>query len=634
MNTLYDFLQTDAQISVALEYFINAPIITIDTETNGLDPHTNRVLLIQMSIGNYTVIIDMTTSNSLAQRDMDSKVWRMMVAILTSSALKIGHNIGFDFKMLRAWFGCDMTNMYCTMLAERMLTSGKVVESKYPSLKSIVPIYTSLTEADMKKQIREDFYKGYVMDGFSKDQLDYSARDVQVLHPIYWKQMHLLQQEGLMRVAGLEFSVIAPMSLMEYYGVNINVPHWRKVLEDIGRERVEVRAKVQQHLQPLVKQRSVFDNFCSISIDSPAQLVTALQKLGIVVESTGKGVLDKLKGDHPIIPLLLEYRKYNRLITAYGEELLAKINPTTGRLHCNFKQIGADSGRASSNNPNLQNIPGDSKFRHGFIAPDGYVCIAADYSQQELRCIGALSRETHMIEAYRRGEDIHSQATAGIYGIPLKIIEETLASIDIKQREGRYSEITPEEEAIKKKRGIAKSCNFLLSYGGSYIRLAMVAGIPEEEAKHAVNTYFNLYPKVKRYIDVEGARAVQQGYSETLSGRKRYYTLPPTTDPDYRKIEAAIKRQGVNHGIQGVCADITKQAMVYIHKDACARFGNGNAYLWGSVHDELLVFAKQQIATEVEQMVVKNMEKAFYDFIPEEVCPIKVDSKRGPMWLH
>jgi DNA polymerase I len=634
MQVRYDFLQTDEQIMEGLKYFITAPLIAIDTETTGLDPHTDTLLLIQMSNGEYIIIIDMTTDNALTRKDTESPVWKMMHAVLAGNALKIGHNIGFDFKMLLAAFGYEMVNMYCTMLAERVLTSGKDIVNKYPSLKSIVPKYTTWTEKEMKKEIREDFYMGYVLNGFTTEQLDYSARDVVVLHPIYYAQMEQLQKDNMSQVAGLEFSIIAPISLMEYYGVNIDTVYWRKTLLEVEEERVKVRAEVQAYLRPLEKQKSLFDDFCGISVDSPSQLLKALQDLGIDVESTGKNVLDKLKGDHPILKPLLQYRKLNKLMTSYGDSLLAKINRITGRVHGNFKQIGADTGRMSSDNPNLQNIPGQSKFRKGFIAPKRYVCLGADFGGQELRVLAFLSGDRTMREAFQNDEDLHTKTASGIFGIPYSVMETALQSLDKKKDEQRFSEITTEEEMMKAKRAIAKSANFLISYGGSYLRLAAVADIPEDEAKKIINDYFALYPGLKAYIDNEGNKAIAQGYSSTLLGRRRYYSLPSPMDPDYKKIESAIRRQAVNHTIQGASGDMTKLAVYYVHKAFCEKFGNRDAYIWAAVHDEIQTMVKEELVEEATKVLVEAMTQAFHAFVPREICPCKVDAKHGPFWIH
>jgi DNA polymerase I len=630
----YDFLQTDEQLERGLQYFLQAPLIAIDTETTGLDPHSDKILLIQMSDGNYTVVIDMKIRNSLSLKRTESNAWKLMVAVLTGTSVKVGHNIGFDFKMLRSAFGCNMSNMFCTMLAERILTSGKDLINKYPSLKSIVPKYTDVTEKDMKKEIREDFYMGYVLKEFTRDQLEYSARDVLVLLPIYYAQMQQLRLDNMMQVAALEFNIIEAISLMEYYGVNIDTVHWRQTMVEVEEERVKVRAEIQDYLQPLAKQKSLFADFCPISIDSPSQLLKALQDLGVEVESTGKNILDKIKGSHPVVKPLLKYRKMNKLITSFGETLLEKINPVTGRLHCNFKQIGADSGRMAALNPNLQQIPSDSKFRQGFIAPEGFKCISADYSAQELRVLAFLSNESNMLEAYWRGEDLHNKTTSLVYGIPMQVLSEVLDNLDKKKAENRFNEITKEEEDFKHKRGISKSTNFLCAYGGSYKRLADVANIPEKEAMYVIDTFFESYPALKKYIQNEGQKAIAKGYSETILGRRRYYNLPPTSDPDYGRIEAAIKRQAVNHTIQGASAEMTKLAVYYAHQKFINSFGNQDAYLCLSIHDEIVAMCKKGIEKEVESVLLGAMQQAFEYIIPPDIIPFKAESSIGEFWIH
>lgn len=642
MEMPYRYLTTDEEISGALGELLNAPLIPLDTETTGLDPHQDSLLLLQLSHAYNNFVIDCyTADNSISRKDKDSPVWKMLRDIVTGPATKIGHNIGFDYKMVKSHFDFEITNVFDTMIAERLLTAGKEVGKKFVKLKTIVPKYTQLTERDMNKEIRAGFYSGYVIEKFSSEQIEYAARDTHVLLPIYWAQLFQLQDEGLIPTAELEFQVVPVVASMEYTGIDLDIDVWEKAIVEINQERLEKRRLVERTFKEanLEKQKALFEEFCTISIDSNPQLIEALRGLGIQVEeSTSRSVLEKLAHEYPhyVLEALLSYRAHQKLVSSYGEGLLDKINLVTGRLHGQFHQMGADTGRFSSRDPNLQNIPSDDKcvLRDCFVAPEGYICLGADYSQQELRVLAAFSGEKNMLDAYQRGEDLHTQTTSRIFKRELDELKQLLESREQKLKEQRGEEVTTEEKEAVSQRKIAKSINFLIAYGGTSKRLAAQARITEDFAAEVMRVHGEEFPALKTFIITEGNRALRNLYSQTVLGRKRYYTLPSFHDDQYKRIEAAIRRQGVNHIIQGSSADITKKALVLIDNRFTERFGRENAYIWGVVHDEIQTIVKESVLDEAQDILTCSMEEAFETFIPKDVCPIKVDAQHGSHWVH
>jgi DNA polymerase-1 len=636
MEIPYTYARTDEEILNALLDFPKMPLVGIDTETTGLDPHTAELLLWQFSNGQSNVVIDCTVENAISKKDEASPVYRLLRDIcVKQDYLKIGHNIGFDFKIIKKNLGFEMSNLYDTMIAEKILGAGRDFPTNgYQKLDVVVPKYTKITTKEMNKSLRKGFYSGYVRTGFTKEQLEYSARDVHVLQPVYWGQIFKLQQDGLVSVSQLEFDIIPAVAMMEYHGVNMDIQYWKGLLEEAEAKMATLRKEIQHYLKPLAKQKSVFEEFCEISMDSPTQLGNALRGLGLNVESTGKDILDKISGSHPILKPLLEYRNHAKFTSTYGEKLLAKINPITGRIHGSFKQCSTSTGRQGSENPNMQNVPSKQKFRRGFIAPVGFKCVGADLGGQELRILAFLSKSKGMLSAFQRGEDLHNNTTSEIYGIPLQDLKDLLQSLDRKLEEHRYDDITDEERKWKKNRTLAKSSNFLTSYGGSHFKLSQTAGIPEDEAKRIIAGLFKAYPELKTYIDVEGKKAVEQGYSLTIMKRRRYYNLPSASDSDYFKIVSSIKRQAVNHTIQGSASSMTKLAIKYAYKDFSTKFGNDNAYIWASVHDELQSMVRKDLEEEAKEVLVASMKRAFYELIPETMCPCVVDAKSGDFWIH
>jgi DNA polymerase I len=638
MQINYKYLQSNNEINTALDDLLNSPLITLDTETTGLDPHQDRVLLLQMGTIQNNYVISLLAENDLTQKVQDSPIWRKTVDILTNDSTKIGHNITFDAKMLKSHFGVEITKVYDTMLAERILTAGKSIK-KMARLDELVPLYTDLTTQAMKKKVREGFYSGYVLSEFSEEQIVYSARDIAVLLPIYWGQNAKLVEEGLIATAELEFQVIPVTASMEYQGVDFDLNKWNHAIADLNTERLLNRRIVEKMLKEnnLEKQRAVFDDFCTISVDSNKQVLQFLKQLGLPLEdSAASPVLERMVHMHPIIEPLLKYREQQKLVTAFGDNLLTKINPFTNRLHGSFLQIGADTGRFSAREPNLQQIPSDQKcsLRDCFIPPPGYVALGADYSQQELRVIAVASGEPNMLMAYAQGEDLHTVTTAFLFKKEISDLKQLLSSRENKIAAGDLDKITADEKEVVRMRKISKSINFLICYGGTYKKLANTARVSEDFAQEVMYNHGKAFPKLKEFIYREGNNTLSNMFSRTLLGRKRYYTLPDRNDPDYGRFEASIKRQGVNHIIQGTSADITKQALVNVLNEFNKKFGNKNAYLWAVVHDELQCMVREDLVNEASLVLSKCMEDAFYRFIPEDQCPMKVDTQSGPHWVH
>jgi DNA polymerase-1 len=638
MEIRYAYLQTDNEISGALEQLLKAPLLAIDTETTGLDPHTSDLLLLQISDVQNNYVFNLLADNSFSRKDVTHPNWKMLQAILQGPATKIAHNMVFDFKMMRAHFGYEMKNLYDTMLAERILTVGKEgVPKKMPALKNIVPKYTDLTSADMKKGIRAGFYAGYVIKEFSEAQIEYSARDTAVLLPIYYNQMFQLQDQDMVGVMELEADVIPVIASMEYMGVNLDIEVWRRAIKELDAERVHHRRQANEYLKPLSKQESLFEDYCSLSVDSNTQMIKALRQLGLPIEdSVNRQVLERLEVEHPIIKSILEYRKLQKLVTGYGEGLIDKINPITGRLHGSFGQI-VDTGRTSSRDPNLQNIPSAEKcaLRDCFVAPEGYVCLGADYGAQELRIIAAVSGEDNMLTAFKQGKDIHTSTAALVFKRDIDEMSALLKSREHKLNSQQSDLVTKEEKEANSQRKIAKNCNFLIAYSGGPTKLAATANITENFAKEVMGNHARAFPALKDYIRDYGNLALQNLYSTTLLGRKRFYWLPDTDSPDYFKIQAAVKRQGVNHVVQGTAGDMLKAAMVLTHNNFDDKFGRENAYLWSVVHDELQCIVREDLVEEAQKVLVDSMQQAFYKFIPEDVCYAKVDSQWDPHhWVH
>ena len=319
--------------------------------------------------------------------------------------------------------------------------------------------------------------------------------------------------------------------------------------------------------------------------------------------STAEDVLLKLQDRHPIIPQILEYRSLTKLIGTYLDSFPKLINPTTHRLHTVYNQTVTATGRLSSSNPNLQNIPirteRGREIRRAFVARDeDYLLLAADYSQIELRIIASLAGDRHMIDAFANHYDIHAATAAKIYGLPM-------------------------DQVTKDLRRNAKSVNFGIIYGISAFGLSEQLGIPRKEAAALIDEYFAQYPDIKHYIDANIAFAREHGYAQTLLGRRRYLT-----DINSRNASARTfaERNAVNMPIQGTSADMIKIAMIRIYREF-QRLGLKSKMIL-QVHDELVVDCYRPEEQQVRAIVDDAMRNA----LPLSI-PIEVGIDTGPDWL-
>jgi DNA polymerase-1 len=316
--------------------------------------------------------------------------------------------------------------------------------------------------------------------------------------------------------------------------------------------------------------------------------------------STDAASLEKLRGQHPIIDLLLQYREVEKLRSTYGTGLLAEVGPD-GRIHATFNQTVARTGRLSSDQPNLHNIPVRSEegrlFRKAFVPAPGFELLVADYNQIELRCIAHLAEDPGLIAAFAEGRDIHTATAARVFGID-------------------PSQVTPDQRAK------AKMVSYGLAYGMEAYGLGQRLNIPTEEAALILEAYFSAFPAVKAYMERTVAEARMRGYTETLFGRRR--PIPELSSPNYR-IRQAGERQAMNAGIQGLAADIFKVALV--HLDQALEAGGYRSRLILQVHDEVLVEVAEGEHDEVADLVLRTLRGA-----AELRVPLEVNLAFGPTW--
>jgi len=584
----YTYINNEADAREAMSILDAYPAYAIDTETTALNPFEAKWELLQIGVQDKAFVFDVRCDTE--RSSLHPSVLNPILA--APDKLKILQNAAYDMKIIKHNLGYYLTNIYDTMLAEQLLHLG------IPGVKAgLAPIMLRYLGIHMPKEPRETF-KDYNQE-FQPFQLEYAANDVVALHLIRDLQNAQLAREGLENAAQLEFNFTIPLCEMEMNGITIDTNKWMRIMEEVDVERLETKKIIEDILSEYEDQNTLFGSSL-INIDSNAQLKKALGKYGLELENTSVGTLEKHKG-LPVIDAILDYRKANKLISTYGETLLERINKYTGRLHTSFKQM-VSTGRMSSNNPNLQNIPRSQKFRSCFVAPEGYSLITADMSGAELRILGNLSRDPIFVEAYATGQDLHTRTAAEIFEVPYDKVE-------------------------KHMRTAAKSINFGLCYGMSPVGLSARLKISKKEAENMITKYFNRYKGVKRFLDNAAKDAVRNRYTQTVSGRKRYYNMPPYDHPDRKKIQGGIERQGMNAGVQGANADTIKEAMCIIVE----RLKDYDAKILLCVHDEVVIEAANNQKYEVAELISKAMVDGFGKYF--SVIPMETDALVGPCWL-
>ena len=591
----YEYITNSEDAIRILEKIERYPIIEVDTETTGLDALTDKVVLLQLGVAGRSFVFDVRKGNVNAQ------IFKPLLE--DKDHLKILQNAVFDYKFLKTNFGVEINRMYDTMLAEQLLFLGLNPKA---SLQYLAAKYFHL---NMPKDVGPTFEK--YNQKYQEFQLRYAANDVSLLRDIYNLQLPQLKQQGLMRVAKLEFEFISVLSEMELNGITLDVEKWRKIIDEMTIERDLLRTQISEILSPTIDQTTLF-GVSLLNLDSPMQLVKSLNTLGIPVESTDVKVLERYK-DNPIVKSVLDYRKYEKFITTYGEALISKIHPKTGRLHTDFTQM-VSTGRLSSRDPNLQNIPKEQRYRSCFVPAPGYKFVTSDMSQAELRILADYSRDPAFLEAYATGQDLHTRTACDMFDITPEIVA----------RDKKLSDGDPNKKGYRE---ATKAINFGLIYGLTEVGLARRLGCSERKAKDLIDKYFNKYRKIKEYLDKSGKFAVINRYSTTISGRKRFYKLPEPSDPTFNKIRGSIERAGKNGPIQGSNADTIKQSMVYIVE----RIREYDAKLLLTVHDEVIVEVREDQVEEVSSIVSQCLVDGFAEFFHE--VKMEADALIGDCWL-
>jgi len=599
---------------------LKANELYIDTETTGLDIFLSKWLLLQIAVEHSIYILDI--------RKIEPEVINYIINLIKDSNKKvIAHNAKFDLKVIYNNTKELLTNVYDTMIAEVLINQG--IATQFFSYEGLVEKYIGVS---LNKEIRKSFidYDGEI----TNDQINYSAEDVLYLKSIKEQQIKILSSQKQSYTLDLESKLIPAVISMELNGVLIDEDYWRELIVENSTRLLETKEKLLDYILENLKLNK-FNNLLeiadtlkipaktkklraelesigvefskpwlreNINLNSPLQVKTLLNILGVHVKSTGEKEISPYKEKFEIVSLLLEYRGYEKQVSTYGENILEEKHPLTKRWHFEYNQLGTYTGRFSVSR--MQQIPHEQRFRKAFIASENYSILSADYSQQEYRLAGALTGEPRIIEAYLAGKDMHTSTASLAYKVSMDLV-------------------TPSQ------RQRAKSINFAVLYGSTASGLAYNLGIPLNEAEELLKLFYSGYPRFKEFKEYAEETIWKLKYSTTPLGRKRYFKNIKIFEggiEEYSKYERRVKREGWNHMIQGWGADITKIAMNNIFYENPF---NG-LYLYNQAHDEIDLEIEDQYQDEIAKFVEDCMLRAEQPQLKE--IPAKIDYRILKYW--
>ena len=588
----YNVITTGDDLRKAVEALTTQPVIGLDTETTELDPYTSRLRLIQLATPDLVYIFDFDhfANGDATKSESLGPLRRLLEA---PRPIKIAHNAKFDAKFIKHNLGVDLGGLFDTLLASQIVGAGDIEERH--GLETVASRY--LNEAiDKSERLSNWNFE------LSESQLEYAARDAAVLLPLREKLIERLKAESLVKCAQLEFECVMPVVDIELAGFYMHKDRWLEQLGIVEKRRSELAEQLQEVLAEESSQGSLFGGpqRDDINLDSHQQLTQALNRLGIPVpDSTRNWKLQPLAAQYPIIGTLLEYRTVQKALTSYGENMIEMINPVTKRLHADFRQIGAPTGRFACTNPNIQQVPHAVEYRRCFSGyPDGRKLIIADYSQIELRILAEFSGDRGFIDAFNSGADLHRVTASQVFN----------ASLD---------------QVTKEQRDFAKRLNFGVVYGIGAQRFAMMTGLSVTDAENVLRRYFGTYRQLDAYLREAANRAVSDRQARTASGRLVRFRY----DENDRQQVSMTHRNGKNTPIQGTSADILKRALRLLKEE----LSTTSARVVNIIHDEIVVEANTAEAETVAEKVERVMCAAGEEYL--KTVPVKVETEIADEWI-
>ena len=589
MELYFELVGDAAALKKACDELAGDKHLGFDVETTELDPYKGELRLVQLSNGRSTKVIDIRAfgRNGDLRTNPDLQPLRDLLA--SEATTKIAHNAKFDTKWVRHHLGTEVGAVYDTYLASVLVGAGE--GERRHGLADVAQFFLGRT-LDKSEQVSD-----WGADELTSSQVEYAAKDAAIMPEVREKLEERIQNDGLARVLALENECVMPIAEMELNGFYLDEGRWRDQLAVVSKKQAAAADELQGLLAAGVAQASLFGR-PEINLDSIDQVHQALTNLGVPMpNSTRAWELQPLADEYPVVAKLLEYRQAAKASQSFGENILAFIEPATGRIHADFRQIGAPTGRFSCSNPNLQQIPHEAEYRRCFMAPEGRTLVIADYSQIELRILADISEDKNFIDAFTAGADFHAATAAQIFGIKA-------------------------EDVTADQRSFAKRLNFGVVYGIGAQRFARMTGLTERQAEDTLRRYFATYPKMDEWLRGQAKAVLTERSARTLSGRLARMSYD---DADRASVGAA-QRYAKNMPIQGTSADILKRALRLLHDDLRGTSGR----LVNIVHDEIVIECDAGDAPEMSARLESAMQRAGSEFVKK--VPVKVDVTSAEEW--
>ena len=591
----YKLVETEADIKVLVELLSKQKQFVFDTETTNIDVYSADLVGLSFAIKAHEAwYLPMPANREECQRKLEL----LRPLFEDDNILKIGQNLKYDISMLAQYGIMVRGKMFDTMLAHYLLEPEQRHNMDY--LAEVYLNYLTIPIEDLIGKGRQQKTMREVPVELVKE---YAAEDADITLQLYDKLLPQLKENGVEKLFyEIEMPLVPVLSRMEANGVKIDTQNLQQISEEFGREI----HKIEEEIYELAGT--------PFNIASPKQLGEVLfEKLKIDEKAkktktgqyaTGEEVLQKLSHKHPIIQKILDYRSFTKLKSTYLDALPVLVNPKDGLIHTSYNQAVTATGRLSSNNPNLQNIPVRTEkgreIRRAFVPRNGaYTLLAADYSQIELRIIAHLSQDPAMVSDFNLGHDIHAATAAKVFHVPM-------------------------EQVTKEQRSRAKAVNFGIIYGMSAFGLAERMELSRSEAADIIKKYFEEYAGIKEYMNRSIALARERGYAETILGRRRYLR---DINGSNSVVRGFAERNAINAPIQGSSADMIKIAMIGIHEEMQRLKMQSKMIL--QVHDELVFDAHLDELDTLKSIVNDKMVHA----MPLSV-PVVVEINTGANWLE
>ncbi|WP_460574030.1 DNA polymerase I [Flavobacterium koreense] len=596
-NHNYTIIQGELGTKLFLQNLLNQTSVCFDTETTGIDALNAELVGMSFSFEKGKAFYVPFPEN---QEEAQVLVDKFKPFFESESIEKIGQNIKYDLKILSNYGVQIKGKLFDTMIAHYLINPD--MRHNMDVLSETYLKYSPKSIEDLigKKGKNQKSMRDVALEEIK----EYAAEDADITYQLKQNFSPILDKAETKKLFDeIEIPLIPVLASMELEGINLDVPFLKEMSVEMAKESSELEQKIYE---------TAGEKF---NLASPKQLGDVLfdkMKIGGAKQkktktgqyATGEEILSYLANDNPIVKDILDWRQMVKLQSTYIDALPNQVDKKTGRVHTDYMQTVAATGRLSSNNPNLQNIPIRTErgrlIRKAFIARDeNYTLVSADYSQIELRIIAALSGEENMIKAFQNNEDIHRSTAAKVFNVPL-------------------------EEVTKEQRSNAKTVNFGIIYGVSAFGLSNQTSLSRKESAELIDAYYATYPKLKSYMSNQVDFARENGYVQTVLGRRRYLKDINSAN---MMVKSGAERNAVNAPIQGSAADIIKIAMINIHKKLTSE--NWKSKMLLQVHDELVFDVHNSELEKIKPMIKHEMENAF-----KMDVPLDVEIGVGKNWLE